>query len=183
MLAPVVSKRYAEALFAAAQDARLVTEVESDLMALATGVREPAVAAALRNPTLDAKTQKATVLGAVDARLRTNLVRNVIALAIDRRRAEMLFSLADAYHRLALESRGEAEGVVESAKALSEAEMRDIEATLSKATGKRVRLQAHVRPELLGGLRATVGSLRYDSTAKTRLAELREKLLSARIEG
>ncbi len=182
MLAPVVTRRYAEALFAAAVDARKTAEVEADLEVVRAAVSEPEVAALLRNAAADAAELRTRVLAPLQGRLATDLVRNTIALLIDRSRAAVLLGLADSLHRLALEARGEAEGIVESARALQPDELRSVEERLGRATGRKVSLQARLEPSLIGGLRATVGSLRYDASVQTRLTDLRSRMLAARLE-
>jgi F-type H+-transporting ATPase subunit delta len=183
MLAPVVTRRYAEALLDAAQAANAVADVEADLALLHEVLADPAVAALLTNPTIEVRVQRQRFLDPLAPRLRSKLVRNTIGLLIDRRRAEVLTQLPSTFRRLALEARGEAEGTVESARELSAAEVRAIEEAVSAAMVRRVTLAPKTDPSLIGGVRATVGSQRFDLSVRARFAALRERLLAARLPG
>lgn len=183
MIAPVVTKRYAEALFASAREKHAVAEVEADLAALSQALARPDVARVALNPAVDPKRKRAALLDPLAPQLKTELVRNAIALLLDRRREDVLPRLREVFHRLALEASGEAEGVLESARPLDAAETRSVEEALGRALGKRVRLAPRVDSKLIGGVRATVGSLRYDATAGARLLALRERMLAARLDG
>ncbi|HKD99481.1 MAG TPA: ATP synthase F1 subunit delta [Planctomycetota bacterium] len=179
MIDPVVAKRYAEALFLAARDANAVADVEVDLAVVGAAVAGEQVAAALDDPTLDVREKRARVLDPIASKLRSPLVRNVIALALDRRREAVLPRLPEAFHRLALEARGEAEGVVESATPLPAEALSAISEAIGRTLGRRMKLTPRVSPGLIGGLRVTVGSRRYDASVVSRLAQLRGRMLAA----
>jgi F-type H+-transporting ATPase subunit delta len=181
MIAPVVIRRYAEALLDAAQAANAIAEVEGDLAMLDEVLRDPEVAGLLTNPTVETRVQRQRFLDPLASRLHSKLVRNTIGLLIDRRRAEVLRKLPSMFHRLALEARGEAEGVVESARPLSPEEVRAIEESVSAAISRKVRLTPKTDPQLIGGVRATVGSQRFDSSVRARFASLRQRMLAARL--
>jgi F-type H+-transporting ATPase subunit delta len=179
MLAPVVSKRYAEALLDAAQASNAVADVEADLLLLAEVMSDPAASGFLLNPTIDPKEQRKRFLDPLAPKLKSKLVQNIIGLLIERRRAGVIPALPAAFRRLALESRGEAEGTVESSRAIGDAELRAIEGSVSGALGRKLKLTVVVKPELIGGLRVTVGSKRIDASVRSRLAALRERMLAA----
>lgn len=181
MIAPVVVRRYAEALLDAAHDARLVAEVEADLAMVANALDTKEAHAFLNDPTAEISALRARFLNILDPYFKTQLVKNTLALLIDRRRTAVILSLYGAYHQLALDARGEAEGIVESAVPLGAEEIRNAEAWLTKSIGKKVKLSPVVNRELLGGIRVTVGSKRYDASLKSRLAALRERMIGASI--
>ncbi|MFN0208086.1 MAG: ATP synthase F1 subunit delta [Planctomycetota bacterium] len=179
MIAPVVVRRYAEALLDAAQDARLVAEVEADLALVAEAIESAEVRAFITNPTAESSVLRQRFLNVLDPHFKTQLVKNVLALLIDRRRTAVIPSLYNVYHQLALDSRGEAEGTIESAVPLGAEELRNAEQSLTKSMGKKVKLAPVVNRDLLGGVRITVGSKRFDASLKSRIASLRDRLLSA----
>lgn len=67
---------------------------------------------------------------------------------------------------------------VESAVPLSDAVRQKLTAILSKKTGADVRLEATVKPEVLGGLVVKIGSEVYDTSVALRLEKVRQSLLS-----
>lgn len=181
MLSPVVTKRYAQALLDAAQAADAVAAVEADLDLASRATSQGRIAYLLGNPTIEADVLREELLKPLSAQLKTKLVKNTVALLIDRRRAAVLFHLSGVFHRLALESRGEAEGFIEAAVALSPQEIRTAEESVSKRISRKVTLTMHVDPSLMGGVRVTVGSQRFDATLRSRLNGLRERMLSAQL--
>lgn len=181
MLSPVVVKRYAEALLDAAQGARLVTEVGADLETVSQAIAHPQALVLLMNPTVEPSKLRSEVFDPVVPRLKTTLVRNLLGLLVDKQRGEVLLTLCGTYRRLALESRGEAEGIVESAAPLKPEEIAAAEQAVSARVNRKVKLTSHVVPGLIGGMRVTVGSKRFDATLRSRLMELRERMLAARM--
>jgi F-type H+-transporting ATPase subunit delta len=59
---------------------------------------------------------------------------------------------------------------------LSEAQRAGLTQSLSKATGKIVKLEVQTDPDLLGGLVVQVGSTVYDGSIRKQLAEMRRHL-------
>ncbi|MBI3817585.1 MAG: ATP synthase F1 subunit delta [Planctomycetes bacterium] len=181
MLSPAVTRRYAEALLDAARDAKQVETVESDLALAARAATTGKAIAQLLNPAADRKSLRSGFVEPLSQQLKTRLVKNTVSLLIDRKRGAVLFHLAAVYHRLALESRGEAEGIIESATALSPQELRSAEEAISGRVRRKVTLTPHVDPSLMGGVRVTVGSRRFDATVRSRLEELRGRMLAAQL--
>lgn len=179
MLAPVVTRRYAEALLDAASESKAVAAVEADLAIVDASVGDPIIKAFLLNPTIEPREHRARFVAVLEPKLSSKLVKNVLALLVDRRRAEVIPALPAAFRRLALEARGEAEGTIEASRALSAAELRAIEDHVGREVGRKVHLTVSTDESLLGGFRVTVGSRRFDATVQGRLTALREKLLSA----
>ena len=68
--------------------------------------------------------------------------------------------------------RGELRAKVESATALTDAQKKTLEETLSKTVGQPVAVDASVNPALIGGVSVTLGSLMIDDTVKTKLERM-----------
>jgi F-type H+-transporting ATPase subunit delta len=78
---------------------------------------------------------------------------------------------------LSQSDREQTEGKVETAVALTRDEMADVSASIDKLMGHPVKLQYEVRPDILGGLRITVGDWVLDTTLSGQLDELKANLL------
>jgi F-type H+-transporting ATPase subunit delta len=76
------------------------------------------------------------------------------------------------------EARGWRVARVHAARAVDEAQIRELSASISTLTGRPVELQVTIDPELLAGALIQVGDLQVDATARGRLDNLREHLLS-----
>ena len=69
--------------------------------------------------------------------------------------------------------------MVTTASKLTAALEKEVKATLEKATGKEILLEANIDPSLIGGMVAQVGGKVFDASVKTRLSELRQQLLDS----
>jgi F-type H+-transporting ATPase subunit delta len=74
---------------------------------------------------------------------------------------------------------GIADADVRSARELSDAEKKLLEAEVGKLTGKRVRARYQHDVSLLGGAVVQVGSTIYDGSVAGQLARIREQLVES----
>jgi F-type H+-transporting ATPase subunit delta len=63
---------------------------------------------------------------------------------------------------------------VTSAVPLSPVQVKQLQASLEKLSGKQVVLQHEQNPDLLGGLVARVGDIEYDGSLRSQLERLRD---------
>lgn len=173
----LLAKRYAEALQALAAEQGAVDAVLADLHALHQALAAPAARALLTSPDVSA-VEREQVLGKLAAG-RHRLVQNLIGVLQHRRRLPVLFDLHPALRALVLQSRGEVEGVVETAHPLDAAELQALTALAGRLSGKRVQLTIAVRPELLGGVRLVVANVLYDGSLRAALDQLGGRLAQA----
>ncbi|MCH2112237.1 MAG: ATP synthase F1 subunit delta, partial [Planctomycetes bacterium] len=108
------------------------------------------------------------------------LTLNLFQVLARRRRHSVLLELSTAYQALVDEHEGRILGVVESALPLEDADREQIERAFSEGTGKQVHLESQVEKDLLGGVRVTLGGIRYDGSARARLESIRGRLSQAR---
>lgn len=85
--------------------------------------------------------------------------------------------ILSAYHRLLRLEIARRHAVVESAAEIDSNERRSITARLKKQHGD-ITTEYKVTPDLIGGLRVTLGSNVWDGSVKARLEALRNALLS-----
>ena len=172
-------RRYADALFELARDKALLPEIADGV----DGVRKALSA----SPDLVAKfksvrttqTEKCEI---IDGQLATRAhpyVRNALKLLVDRNRGNdpMFFVLAF-FERMEAEQ-GVVKVLVESARGMSDMAAEDLAKRLSTSVGKKVSMEAETVPELLGGIRVTIGSKRIDASVKKQLDNLETRLHSA----
>ena len=132
----------------------------------------------LETPSILAERKRA-VLDAIVAREGfSKPVRNFIAVLIDHRRTPFLADIARQVEVEMNERLGFAEAEVTSARELSDAEKRTLEAQVEKLSGKRVRARYAQDASLLGGAIVRVGSTIYDGSVKGQLGKIRETLSS-----
>lgn len=64
-----------------------------------------------------------------------------------------------------------------SARALSDAEKAELQASVAKMTGKQITLNFNIDKNIIGGVVTRVGSTVYDNSVKTQLENLKQELM------
>lgn len=172
-----VSLRYATAFLDLAESQKIVAKVEKDMEALA-GLLDgsEAFAAFVASPTVSKPRQQAIIEEFSKKLKLQTLTQNFLGVLIQNGRLYGLSSILRAVFKEMSKRRGEMVVGVESANVLSAAQQKALKDELDKATGKKVLLDAHVNPDLLGGLIVTVGSQRIDNSVSGRLDRLKAQM-------
>ncbi len=170
--------RYAKALFALCRDENRVREVRTELDALASLLGDHRdLRDALLTPLHPADERKA-VLNAVAERIPLSpVMRNFGNYLIDQRRLVALNAIVAEYARLADEEEGLLTAEVTSATELDTNRRERLREALSDRTGRSIRLDLKLEPDLIAGAIAKVGDLVIDGSLRTQLAQLRANLM------
>ena len=129
-----------------------------------------------RNPSVEG-TAKRKVLDRIVARIDgSKMLRNFIAVLIDKRRISVLSEITRAVE-MELDRRvGLNEVEVTSARPLVELEKQALEDRMSELTGRQILAHYKTNPSLLGGAVVKVGSTVYDGSIIRELAKLRQQI-------
>ena len=172
-----MSRRYAGALLALADDKGQVDDVAKDVSALAdvlAGSKD--LANAITNPML----KKDQVAGALDSLMAAaksgDLVRNFVGLVAKNGRAKDLPAMAAAFAAELATRRGELTADVTTARDLTKEQETALAAALTKEMGSKVQISQKTDPAILGGMIVRVGSKMVDSSLKTKLQKLKLSL-------
>jgi len=131
----------------------------------------------LENPSI-ASDRKLAVLDAIAQRMGlARPVRNFIAVLTDHRRLPLLSDILKQVEQELNGRLGIADAEVRSARDLTEAEKKLLEAAVGKLTGKKVRARYQRDASLLGGAVVQVGSTIYDGSVDGQLERIREQLV------
>jgi F-type H+-transporting ATPase subunit delta len=98
---------------------------------------------------------------------------------VDNDRLTALPEIARQFRVLKNESEGVADCLIESAFPMTDAQVADLLAALSKKFGLKLKPDVRVDASLIGGVRVSVGDHVLDSTVKTRLAQMQAALTAA----
>jgi F-type H+-transporting ATPase subunit delta len=126
----------------------------------------------MRSPREARKTARSLFRGCLtDGKLDVSRVRAVTeVVATDKPRGYLsILQLFSRLVRLELERR---HAVIESAAPLTESEMKEVRAEITRAHGDDLTFDTAVRPDLIGGLRVRVGSDVWDGSVRARLEAL-----------
>lgn len=172
--------RYARALFDLCIETGVLDSVESDLASLKSMIAASADFRALLTSPRFSADEKARGLAAIAARagLCDTTGRFVGVLAANRR-SGALGEIIEAFRRLVEAHRGAIAAHVVTAVPLNDEQMQALVAALRDAFGKDPKIETHVDPAILGGLRVRVGSRLYDASLKSKLDSLKFALKRA----
>ncbi len=156
-----VAGRYATALFELADKAQSLDAVAQDLATFRKLVTEsPDLARLIASPVIGRALQGKALLAVLDAAGIKGLVRSFIGTVSTNGRARELPAMASAFLAELARRRGETTATVTSA------------VPRSVLGGAKVSVDAHVNPDILGGLVVKVGSRLFDSSIRSKLARL-----------
>jgi len=161
-------------------------------IALAQGVAEPAAkqlhdfgAAYAQSPELRtflaspavSVEAKHAVIEEIAARLgASKIIRNFLLVLADHRRTRLIPEVFAAFHQVIRQRQGVAEAEVSSAFELSAGQKKEMAATLTRLTGKKIETKYALDPALLGGAVVRIGDTIYDGSLRSRLNEMRARL-------
>ncbi len=169
-----VAGRYASALFELADNAKALDQVAEDLKALRQMAAESSdFARLLASPVIGREVQGKALLAVLDAAGIQGLTRNFVGTVAANGRARDLVAMATAFLAELASRRGETTATVTSAVPLSDQQLQQLSETLrSVLGGGKVSIDAHVEPDILGGLVVKVGSRLFDSSIRSKLQRL-----------
>ncbi len=101
---------------------------------------------------------------------------NFLSVVIDHERMSLLGDIVEAFQAILHERMGVAVAEITTARPLEEAEKESLAGALSAKTGKRVRMNFSLDPNLIGGVVARIGSTIYDGSVRGSLVRLRGEL-------
>lgn len=172
-----LARRYAAAMAEVAMEKNSAPRVRADF---ASFVESFYSVADLRNfldsPALDVEV-KQNVIKSLAAKMQLDLsVTNFIHLIVMHGRTELLREIEKAVGEELNARMGIALAEVTSARALSDADRRELTVALERRTGKKIEARFSEDGSLLGGAVVRVGSTVYDGSVRERLNRLRQQL-------
>lgn len=130
------------------------------------------------NPGIPAEQKRKVLDGIVAREGISRPVRNFIAVLIDHRRIAAFEPIVAQFEQEINQRLGFAEAQITSARELSDAEKRELEARVQKLTGKKVHARYARDESLLGGAVVRVGSTIYDGSVRGQLERIKEAISS-----
>lgn len=176
------SIRYAQALLASAEKGDLLERIEKELAEAAALVgRYPEILHLLMNATISVE-EKEDFIGKILPPGFSNLTVNFLKVLIKKRRFQDLPLIQERFHRLYEEKNGIQRVRVHSPIPLDEALRGNLKQALEKKLRKKVYLETAIDPEVLGGLILDFEGTRLDASFRSKLYELRQRLLNPHVE-
>ena len=169
-----LARRYAEAYFDLAREAKDVAGWRAELAAVADALSSERVASALTNPQLSLAERTRLGLQLLDGA--SDTARNLARLLIERRRMGMLLGILSHYDVLADREAGVVRAEVTAAIAVDARLEKEISDALAKKIGKSVETTVLSDPSIVGGLVIRIGDRVIDDSVRTHLQQLQAAL-------
>ncbi|RJG07608.1 F0F1 ATP synthase subunit delta [Noviherbaspirillum cavernae] len=171
-----IARPYAEALFRVAKS--------GDLAAWSGLVSEMAQVAGLAevkefasNPKLSDQLVAETFLSLLKSNVGAE-AKNFVAMLVENNRLTLLPEIAEQFHALKNAQEGAADAEITSAFEMSDAQVKDLVATLERKFGRKINPSVTVDPSLIGGVRVLVGDEVLDASVRGRLQQMQIALTS-----
>jgi F-type H+-transporting ATPase subunit delta len=175
-----LARRYAVAVFSLAGEQDAVDSVGRDLQAIADAMYRTADALRFFLAPIIDRTAKARALAAALEGKVHDIALHTLLLLVRKRRESLLRELVVQYGELEMRARGTEALLVTTAKELGKAELQSLVERLERVFRKKFEVTEHVDPDLIGGVRVTMGDRRIDGTVAGRLEELSRELFGDR---
>jgi F-type H+-transporting ATPase subunit delta len=132
------------------------------------------------SPKVNKEVKKETLKGILESQLSPETM-NLLCVLLDKRRAMEFHGVVKQFNKLVQAKNNEVAGVVYLAKPCSDEMFQKIEKKLSEVTGKNLKLEKVIDPNLIGGIKVKIGDQIVDSTVATKLKELKGSIDSTKL--
>jgi F-type H+-transporting ATPase subunit delta len=174
-MASSIGRRYAQAYFDLARQAKKVSERRADLARAVETLVHPEVAAALANPRLTLTDRTRLALDLLDGV--ADPARNLVRLLIERNRSGVLVELLGTYDALTDKDSGVVRAEVITAIPVDAELKKRIGNVLGEKLGASVQTEVRQDTGIIGGLVIRIGDRVIDNSVRTRLEQLRTALV------
>lgn len=174
-MSALVGRRYAVALYDIAKSQNKIAEFAKDCAFIdATLKASKPLLNAVKSPIINQE-KKTALLRAVFSGKVSKQLEDALALLVQKGRAPIIPDVMKEFQAILDEQSGVMTATVESATPLSEAETQAIAKKLEAFSGKKIRIESKLNPDLIGGFAARVGDTVIDGSVKRQLERLKER--------
>ena len=172
-----IASRYATAVFSLAKEDKKLKPLEADVDALDGALIGSADLRTLVSSPVYSRAEMGQAISAVAKKMKLQpIMVNTLALMASKRRLFVLPSLLAALRSRIAKEKGELTAEVASAKALTKTQAASLAKTLKAQLGLDVKIKANVDESLIGGLVVKVGSKMIDTSIRSKLNALQNKM-------
>ncbi|WP_366923710.1 F0F1 ATP synthase subunit delta [Metallumcola ferriviriculae] len=176
MIDRTIARRYAQALFAIARESDKIKQFEDELTLVVDTIQaSPELEQVLEHQLIEPEAKKELLEKVFRSQVSQEIL-NFVKLVCDKRRERYLSQMLREYIAFADEARNVLAATVRTAKELTPEHYQGIKEKLSKMTGKEIRLETKVDPELIAGVVVKIGDRVYDGSVANRLSDLKTHL-------
>jgi len=175
----VVASRYAASLIDVAMPAGALEAVQNDIISLESTLNQSHdLKAFVESPVYGADRQLAAIRDIAQKCRFHQITINFLCVLAENRRLKELEMIIGAFHREIAKRMGQMDAFVKTAHPLTAQQEENLARMLAEKTGKTVRLYVEIDQELLGGMVVTIGSQMIDDSLKSKLARLKQTMVT-----
>lgn len=174
-----IAKNYAQALFELTDSdfslqESLLSEIET-INQLISALKDSRQI--FENPAISKNEKKELIKNTFHGKI-NDILLNLLFLLIDNSRFNLLLDIQNEFANLVNISKGTVVAEVTSAFELDIGSLESLRAKLQDLlfTGKTVKIESKVSPEIIGGIKVKINDLLYDGSIKSRLENLRRRI-------
>lgn len=172
----VIAGRYAEALFQVGEELNSTTKLYEELNAVVDTLKSSKDLYSVLKSPLVGKGEKKQIVEKVFCGQISDNLNNFLKIMIDKDRVVAIEAIQKSFKELLNEKNNIIEGTAITAVAMSQEEIKQLEAKLSSKYNKNVTLENKVDESILGGVLVRLGNEEIDGTVKTRLSNMKNQL-------
>lgn len=165
---------YATAFYEMFQESGKANTFAEEADNLAQAISDPEIVAFFKSPIYSAQDKENLVAQALGGKL-DGLLADFVKLLAKNGRLHLFPQILQEFKDTA-GGKGLKKGTVYSAADLSDAEKKSIQSSIEKKLGIQVSLDFKIKPELIGGVEAHVGSYIIEDSLKSNLEKLNDSL-------
>lgn len=171
-----IARPYAEALFRVAKSGNIAawSDLVSEMAAVAA---LPDVKSFASNPKISDKQVSETFLSLLKSNVSPE-AKNFVGMLVENGRLVLLPEIAAQFFALKNAAEGAADADITSAFEMTDAQVKDLVATLEKKFGRKLNPTVKVDNSLIGGVRVTVGDEVLDTSVRAKLQKMHVALAS-----
>ena len=172
--------RYSLALYELADETNVVSEIEKQVEALlSTIIKSPDLDFFIKNPTTKKEDQE-NIIKQISKKFNLNeLLSKFLCYLIHKRRFFYVEKILSDFIETCSKKRGEIKAELIAAKDLSKDEIKKIEGNLLSTFDAKIKLNFKKDPSLIGGLIIQVNSTMIDTSIRSKLQKIENKMLEA----
>jgi F-type H+-transporting ATPase subunit delta len=180
MSVETVARRYANALADVVTKTSDVDSVRNELKTWETMISANTdLQTAFGNPSISQVNKEKVLENLIQKTQPMKTTANFLRVLLRNGRLTEIREINEKFTSVLEERSGAVSAQITSARLLSEAEKSEMQANLSKLTGKNVSLNFATDETLIGGVVTRIGSTVYDGSVKTQLAELKHQMIGS----
>ena len=174
------ANRYSLALFELASESNSLIQIEKNSSAILNLIsKSKDFNNLIKDPTLSRETLIEIINKISENFKLETLFKNFLSFLITKRRFFYLEQILSSFNETCSEKRGEVKAEIQSAKQLSNEEIKKITEDLVKNFSTKMKLNYKYDKSLIGGLIIKIGSTMVDTSIKNKLQQIENRMIEA----